>query len=113
MAKDANAFLSDIHTSIEIIEKHLTNIENRAQYQHNFLVTDAVERRLAIIGEALNKALKLNSNIKVSHQKQIIALRHILVHDYDLVDDNTIWATVKIYLPVLKTEVKNLLIEKH
>lgn len=112
MAKYANAFLSDILTSIEIIEKHLEDTKNRDQYQNNFLVTDAVERRLAIIGEALAKGSKLNSNIKVSHQKQIIALRHIIVHDYDMVDDNTIWAIVKVYLPLLKTEIEELLIEK-
>jgi len=41
MVKDANAFLSDILT-----------------------VTDAVARRLSIIGEALSKATKLNSTIK-------------------------------------------------
>ncbi len=84
MVKDVNAFLSDILSSIEIIEKHLGNIKNRDEYQNNFLVTDAVERRLAIIGEALAKASNLNSNIEVSHQKKIIGLRHILVYDYDL-----------------------------
>jgi uncharacterized protein with HEPN domain len=113
MAKDAKAFLSDILTSIEIIEKHLNNIKSLNEYENNFLVTDAVERRLAIIGEALAKALKLNPGIEVSHQKKIIALRHILVHDYDIVEDNTIWATVKVYLPVLKTEIEKLLIEKN
>ena len=70
MVKDVNAFLSDILSSIEIIEKHLGNIKNRDEYQNNFLVTDAVERRLAIIGEALAKASNLNSNIEVSHQRK-------------------------------------------
>jgi uncharacterized protein with HEPN domain len=110
MAKDAKALLLDIKTSIEIINQHLTNIKSKKEYQNNFLVTDAVERRLAIIGEALAKALKLNPNIQISNQKKIIALRHILVHDYDLVDDNTIWAIVKVYLPLLKTEIEQQII---
>ena len=113
MVKNAKAFLIDIHASIDIIEKHIDNINSRNEYQNNFLVSDAVERRLAIIGEALSKALKLDSSIKVSHHKKIIALRHILVHDYDLVDDNAIWAIVKVYLPVLKTEIEKLLTESH
>jgi hypothetical protein len=29
-----------------------------------------------------------------------------------MVDDNTIWAIIKVYLPVLKTEVEELLILK-
>ncbi len=76
--------------SIEIIETHLKDVKNLKAYQNNFLVADAVERRLAIIGEALSKATKLNSDITVSHQKKIIALRHIIVHDYDIVDSSTI-----------------------
>ncbi len=112
MVKDANAFLSDILTSIKLIEEYLINIKSREDYQNNLTVTDAVARRLSIIGEALSKATKLNSTINVSHQKKIIALRHIIVHDYDMVDDNTIWAIIKNYLPLLRTEIEKLLIEK-
>lgn len=83
MAKNANTFLSDILRSIEFIEEYLTNIKSQSEYQNNFLVTDAVARRLSIIGEALSKAAKLNPTINVSHQKKIISLRHIIVHDYD------------------------------
>ena len=109
MAKDANTFLSDIFSSIEIIEMHLSQIKSLSEYENNFLVNDAVERRLAIIGEALAKASKLNLEIKVSNQKKIIALRHIIVHDYDLVDSNAIWAIVKVYLPILKEEISKYL----
>lgn len=109
MAKDSNAFLSDIVSSIEIVEKHLSEIKSLSEYENNFLITDAGERRSAIIGEALAKASKLNPNIKVSHQKKIIALRHIIVHDYDLVDSNAIWAIVKVYLPILKEEISKYL----
>ena len=109
MVKNAKAFLIDIHASIDIIEKHIDNINSRNEYQNNFLVSDAVERRLAIIGEALSKALKLDSSIKVSHHKKIIALRHILVHDYDLIENETIWVICKKHIPILKTEVEQLL----
>ncbi|MEO8819246.1 MAG: HepT-like ribonuclease domain-containing protein [Ginsengibacter sp.] len=109
MAKDANAFLSDVIGSIAIIQNHLVEVKSLNEYENNFLTTDAVERRLAIIGEALAKASKLNPEITVSHQKKIIALRHIIVHDYDLVDSNAIWAIVKVYLPVLKEEISKYL----
>lgn len=69
MAKDASAFLSDIISSIEVIEMHLAGITSFKEYKENFLVVDAVERRLSIIGEALSKASKLNKDIQVSHQK--------------------------------------------
>jgi uncharacterized protein with HEPN domain len=73
MDKNANAFLSDIFTSISFIEAYVSNIKSREDYQNNFMVTDAVSRRLAIIGEALSKAIKLNSAINVSHKKKIEA----------------------------------------
>jgi len=87
----------------------VSNIRSREDYQNNLMVTDAVARRLSIIGEALSKAIKLNSTINVSHDKKIIALRQIIVHNYDLIDDNTIWAIVKVYLPILKIEIEELI----
>ncbi len=72
---------------VKIVENKIPQIIDLC---NNFLVADAVERRLAIVGEALSKATKLNSDIIVSHQKKIIALRHIIIHDYDIVDSSTI-----------------------
>ena len=109
MAKDANAFLADILSSIQIIQEHMKNVDNLDSYKKNFMVEDAVERRLAIIGKALSKATKLNPEISVSHQRKIIALRHIIVHDYDIVDNDAVWSIVKVYLPVLKEEIKKYL----
>ena len=91
MGKDAKVFLSDIIHSIKLIEHHVEGVKTVKEYQKNFLVSDAVLRRLWIIGEALAKATALNSKIQVSHQKKIIGLRHIIIHDYDKVDDNAIW----------------------
>lgn len=72
---------------------------------------DAVERRLAIIGEAMYKVNKINKQIQISNKTKIISLRHILVHDYDLIEDATIWNIVHYHLPVLEAEVTHLLKE--
>jgi uncharacterized protein with HEPN domain len=69
------------------------------------MLIDAVERRLAIIGEALWKLTKLNNEIKVTGQKKIIGIRHILVHDYDLTDDASIWKIINSNLGTLKEEI--------
>lgn len=58
------------------------------------MVVDAIERRLAIIREALWKAIKLNRYILVTYQNKIIRLRRILVHDYNLIDDASIWKII-------------------
>ena len=95
MSPDYSKYLQDILDSIKMIEFHLRKIKSFADYESDFTVIDAVERRLAIIGEALWKAAKLNVNILVTDQNKIIGLRHILVHDYDLIDDASIWNTAK------------------
>ena len=85
MDKDSKAYLNDILHSIKLIEFHIKDIKSLKEFEENFTVSNAVVRRLSIIGEALSKAVKLNSKIEVSHQRKIIALRHITVHDYDKV----------------------------
>jgi uncharacterized protein with HEPN domain len=109
MKPDTLKYLQDIIDSIEKIGLHLTSISTVADFTANITVTDAVERRLAIIGEALWKANKIDSSINVTDQKKIIGLRHILVHDYDMIDDPTILNICRKNLPVLKHEVQDLI----
>lgn len=102
-------YLEDILLSISAIEVHVQQVGNLQEYESNITVTDAVERRLAIIGEALNAINKSDKNILVSNKAKIISLRHILVHSYNLIEDATIWNIVHHHLPVLKTEITGIL----
>lgn len=58
MNSKASKFLLDILESINAIEMHLKKVNSLHEYSKSLLISDAVERRLAIIGEALNKSLK-------------------------------------------------------
>ena len=102
-------YIGDILDSIDMINSHLTGIKSFSEYESNFMLIDAIERRLAIIGEGLWKLTKLNKAIQVTDQKKIIGLRHILVHDYDLIDDATIWKITQNNLDILKEELQNYL----
>jgi uncharacterized protein with HEPN domain len=72
---------------------------------------DSVERRLAIIGEALYQANKMYKGLNITDKAKIIGLRHILIHEYDLINDATIWKIVTENLPSLKAEIVALLNE--
>lgn len=109
MKPDIRKYLEDMLLSIEIIEEHLIGIESLLEYESDQKTIDSVERRLAIIGEALFKADKIDESLAVSDKKRIIGLRHILVHDYDLIDDSTIWLIVQRSLPLLKSELKQIM----
>lgn len=105
MNPDSSKFINDILDSIEVIDAHLSGVSSLSEYSSNLLIIDAVERRLSIIGEALSKLSKLNPEFEVTDQKKIIGLRNILVHDYDLIDDSSIWKIVHSNLKVLKEEL--------
>ena len=109
METEIYKYLFDIVDSVEIIETHILNIESASDYGNDLKTIDAVERRLSIIGEALNKAIKINPQLNISNRKEIIGLRNLLVHNYDSSDDATIWTIVKKHLPILKEEVELLL----
>lgn len=53
MNPDVLKYAQDILDSIGKINFHLSTVSTITQYSSNITIVDAVERRLAIIGEAL------------------------------------------------------------
>ncbi len=45
----------------------------------------------------------------MSEHERIVAFRNVLIHGYDLVDDELVWDTIENKLPVLLAEVEALL----
>ena len=101
--------LYDILDGISKIQLHIQNTFSSIEFIQNVTITDAVERRLAIIGEALWKASKIDKSINVTGQKSIISLRHIIIHEYDMIDKGTLWRIIQNDLPILQLEVEQIL----
>ena len=78
------------------------------QYQSDPKTKSAVERQLGIIGEAVNRFSKLSER-KLSGSKEIIAFRNRIIHAYNNIEDEIVWAILKNHLPKLKEEVNTLL----
>ena len=70
----------------------------------------AIERNLEIIGEAINRILKIDENIPIQDVKKIIDTRNKIAHGYNQVDNIIIWGIVIKHLPILKSEVEKLLL---
>lgn len=64
---------------------------------------------ISIIGEATNRILKINPNIQISNARQIVGTRNYLIHGYDSLRLEMIWAIIINDLPKLKAEVLSLL----
>ena len=46
---------------------------------------------------------------QIPEQRQIISFRNILIHGYDMIDEEVVWKIVQIDLPILKRRVEALL----
>lgn len=76
------------------------------KYESNKLLRRAVERELEIIGEAVNRLLKIDPNIDISDARRIVNLRNWVIHAYDNV---IIWGIINKDLPLLEKQVRKLL----
>lgn len=78
----------------------------------NSMLFYAVVKNIEIIGEA---AYKLTINFKDSHQetpwRQIVAMRHILVHGYYQVTASEVFNVYTKDLPVLSSQLNNYINE--
>lgn len=70
-----------------------------------------VQKLLEIIGEALNAAGHLDSNIspRIPEHRRIVAMRHRIIHGYDSVDYDVLWSTVRLRIPELHSTLLDLL----
>lgn len=78
-------------------------------YQNDLKSKRAVERNIEIIGEAMSRILKHDSEIEISNSRKIVDVRNRIIHGYDSVSDDVIWGIVIKNLPVLQKEVEILL----
>ncbi|MCX2836806.1 DUF86 domain-containing protein [Salinimicrobium sp. MT39] len=94
--------------AIDLVQNFIADTPNFDSYQSDFKTQSAVERQLAIIGEALNKLRQLESDLSIKNDKQIIGLRNRLIHGYDSLDNSILWVIIRRHLPELKKEIQNL-----
>ncbi len=105
-------WLYDILSSINEIESYYVETPKIFEvYQNDLRTKRAVERNIEIIGEAMSRILKENSEIEISNSRKIVDVRNRIIHGYDSVSDDVIWGIVIKNLPVLQKEVETLLNE--
>ncbi len=108
MTERVKKYLFDILFSIDAIEEFVEDYDF-IRYQNDLKTKSAVERQLGIIGEAVNQVLKEDHNLELNNSREIVNFRNRVIHAYDSVDDNIVWAIKTNHLPVLKNDVKELL----
>ncbi len=99
----------DIKNAITSIDEHLEGQRNFEEYKKNKTKRRAVERELEIVGEAMNRLLKINSQIQLSYTRVAVDLRNRIIHAYDNINDTIIWKIITKDIPVLEKEVSLVL----
>lgn len=88
-------YLNDILMCIEFIEVETRMTKSFKEYQVNKLLRAATERQFEIIGEALNKALKIEPDLPLTNKLRIVGMRNRITHAYDSVDEILLWEVIK------------------
>jgi uncharacterized protein with HEPN domain len=108
MTKDPRVYLAHILECIQKIERFTQ--EGRSRFFQDALVQDAVLRNLEVIGEA---AKRLDDTYRATHPqipwRALAGLRDVLIHQYESVDPERVWAIVEGELPGLREAIAVLL----
>jgi len=109
MPRDYKVHLEDVLEATAKIGRYTAGLSREA-FSGDEKTIDAVIRNLEIIGEAVKK---VPDEIRSKHPevdwKKIAGLRDILIHEYFGIDLEIIWDIVQNKLPVLETQIKQIL----
>jgi len=111
MEKEVQTWLEDIKQAIDEIEDFLPKKRDFYQFKNDLKTKKAVERNIEIIGEAVNRILNFDPEIKITNARKIVDTRNRIIHGYDSVSEDIIWAIVSNDLQKLKQEIIDLLEE--
>jgi len=105
-------YLEDILNAIIEIE---TALSERGRdfntFNSDFVFRKFVERNIEIMGEAMNRILKINPEITITASRKIVDTRNYVIHAYDSLRPEILWAIVINHIPLLEQEVRQLLYE--
>ena len=100
--------------ALEHAEVAVAFVEGRSfsDYLSHDMLRSAVERRIEIVGEALNAAFAQLPSLTraIPEIRQIVATRHRLAHGYHDLDHDIIWSTATEELPQLVERHRELIL---
>ena len=102
-------YLQDISQAISEIWSFLPEKRNFYEFQNDLKTRKAVERNIEIIGEAMNRILKIVPDFPVEASRKIVDTRNRIIHGYDSVSGDILWLIICNYLPNLEKQINELL----
>lgn len=105
-------YLFDIKRAIDEVESFFVDYPMRYEvFENDYLRRSAVERKTEIMGEAINRILKIQRDFPLPNAKAIIDTRNRIIHGYDSVKPEFLWGLVIRHIPQLKKDVERIIVE--
>ncbi len=84
MRRDPRAYLWDVREAADAIASFVLG-RGFDDYSGDLMLRSAVERQLAIIGEALSQLARVERSLaaRIPEVRRVIAFRNVLIHGYD------------------------------
>lgn len=102
-------YLLDILESAKIAVGYLKDVSFK-EFEEDLRTQDAIIRRIEIIGEASSKVSEeFQIKCKYVSWKSMKGMRNFLIHEYNYIDLDIIWETVKNNLPSLINELEKII----
>lgn len=103
-------YLYDIINSIKAIEEFFVDYPMRYEvFEADHLRRSAVERKTEIMGEAVNRILKIKPDFPLPNAREVINTRNRIIHGYDSVRPEFLWSLVIRHIPNLKKDIERLI----
>lgn len=107
------ALLKYLYDVLGAVTETLSYFDNRPklfeEFDSNLMLRRAVERNIEIMGEAMNRILKMCPDIRITNARRIVDTRNYIIHAYDSLSSEILWSIIINHLPLLKTEVEDLI----
>lgn len=105
-------YLPDVLDAINDLQSCFVGLPNRYDlFEKDIMRKCVVERKVEIMGEAINRIRKTDPSIEIPNSKEIIGTRNRIIHAYDNVQPEFLWSLVIRHIPQLKKDVERIIAE--
>ena len=105
-------YLHDMLNAISEIEMASERFGKQYEvFENDVIYRKFVERNIEILGEAMNRILKIEPDFSITSARKIVDTRNYVIHAYDSLKPDIVWSIVINHIPRLKSEVINLIEE--
>lgn len=105
--KNPNLSLEHIRQAMQFILDHA---KNKKELLHDPVLRFAVERNLAVIGEA---AKRVPEDFRKQHMdipwKEMAGMRDLMIHQYDSIDIDEVWSAIEHDMPDVLNTIDRIL----